>query len=1034
MSISPPSDDDPTANGQEPTADQRGESFLGRQSWGLSHYLWIALAVTLALAFIPRGVRKTLEGMANQAEDWLPPSYAESADLQWFRDHFAGEAFVLISWDGCTLGNADQLGKLQAALAAVKDDQGWQWFPRIRSGPETLQELMNGPAGLSRTEGINRLEGALIGPPKLDADGESLGDASRTTCLLAYLDDRLTTKNLQMRRAVEKVRDLAHTELGVPLADIHLGGPPVDNITIDIEGEKTLLRLAGLSGLVGITLAYLCFRSRKLTAMVFWTAGASAGMSLALVYWFGGFERLVMGLDEPRLGQADAILMSMPAVVYVLALSGAIHLVNYYRDERLEHGAWGAVERAVRVAWAPCLLASFTTAVGLGSLGTSDILPIQKFGIFSAIGVMVASGLLFCIMPVFLHRFPPAAKHIEGRRERAATIGSGWWQPLARFVTKRHGITTAVCLAVMATVAVGLTKTRTSVQLLGLLDEGCDLIHDYAWLEDNLGNLVPMEVIVGLDENQFREPNEPAVNLEQDGEAARYRMTMYERAQLVRTLQHEVEQLGEVSRVLTAATFSAEPDEGQSVTGVAGTISRKLDESRGDLKEYLRREENAAGEATGRELWRVSAKVTALGDVDYGLFVTDLRAKVEPVMAAYELRDALVGQLAAKGTPLDRSKVCVLTSENDPENKRQPLDGSPEEHLYELLQSSAGVQLQAYPLDRYLTQDEAKQAVIRETLAKRFDAVVALQPAIAEKLAAADSPLEVTLLTTAEPAAERPAATELTTVYTGVVPVVYKTQRELLVSLRDSILWATVLIAGVMIFVLRSPAAGVASMIPNVFPIVMVFGALGWLGFKIDIGIMMTASVALGVAVDDTLHFVTWFGRGIRSGLDRRSATLQAYERCATAMTQTTLIGGLGLAVFAVSTFTPTQQFGTLMITMLATALVGDLILLPALLCGPLGRFFAPGAPATPREETSAEPEEVPSLKVAPSTVEDPIEAEPAQAVEPATAVETEPTPELPPEPKPTATSPLDEPMSAANAALRSKLQSFRRRPSSDPS
>jgi hypothetical protein len=107
----------------------------------------------------------------------------------------------------------------------------------------------------------------------------------------------------------------------------------------------------------------------------------------------------------------------------------------------------------------------------------------------------------------------------------------------------------------------------------------------------------------------------------------------------------------------------------------------------------------------------------------------------------------------------------------------------------------------------------------------------------------------------------------------------------------------------------------------------------------------MTASVALGVAVDDTIHFLTWFRRGIGEGLSRVDATMLAYDRCATAMAQTTLIGGLGLAVFATSTFTPTQQFGYLMITMLATALVGDLLLLPALLASPLGHFFSGNAP-----------------------------------------------------------------------------------------
>ncbi|MCP4247567.1 MAG: MMPL family transporter, partial [bacterium] len=103
---------------------------------------------------------------------------------------------------------------------------------------------------------------------------------------------------------------------------------------------------------------------------------------------------------------------------------------------------------------------------------------------------------------------------------------------------------------------------------------------------------------------------------------------------------------------------------------------------------------------------------------------------------------------------------------------------------------------------------------------------------------------------------------------------------------------------------------------------------------------MMTASVALGVAVDDTIHFLTWFRRGLDQGRDRKGAVMLAYERCGTAMSQTTLIGGLGLSVFAFSTFTPTQRFGVLMLALLTAALIGDLIFLPAILSGPIGRFF----------------------------------------------------------------------------------------------
>ena len=55
---------------------------------------------------------------------------------------------------------------------------------------------------------------------------------------------------------------------------------------------------------------------------------------------------------------------------------------------------------------------------------------------------------------------------------------------------------------------------------------------------------------------------------------------------------------------------------------------------------------------------------------------------------------------------------------------------------------------------------------------------------------------------------------------------------------------------------------------------------------------MMTASVALGIAVDDTVHFLTWFRRGMQNNLNRNEAVLYSYQRCALAMTQTTLIAG----------------------------------------------------------------------------------------------------------------------------------------------
>jgi len=206
---------------------------------------------------------------------------------------------------------------------------------------------------------------------------------------------------------------------------------------------------------------------------------------------------------------------------------------------------------------------------------------------------------------------------------------------------------------------------------------------------------------------------------------------------------------------------------------------------------------------------------------------------------------------------------------------------------------------------------------------------------------------------------------DVSAVYTGVIPIVYKAQRTLLSSLFESIFLSFVMIAFVMAVLLRpwkepigmhnllNLRGGLLSMLPNAFPIIIVFGCMGHLAvydIKVDIGSMMTASVAMGIAVDDTIHFLNWYRYALADGATRQEAIMVAYRRCAKAMTQTTMIAGFGLFAFAFSSFTPTQRFGTLMLVLLMVALIGDLIFLPALISGPLGKYFGKELPAAERE------------------------------------------------------------------------------------
>jgi hypothetical protein len=185
----------------------------------------------------------------------------------------------------------------------------------------------------------------------------------------------------------------------------------------------------------------------------------------------------------------------------------------------------------------------------------------------------------------------------------------------------------------------------------------------------------------------------------------------------------------------------------------------------------------------------------------------------------------------------------------------------------------------------------------------------------------------------------------VTVTTSGIMPLVHQIQGQLLTDLFNSLVSAFLVITLTMTIVEAGIISGILAMASNVFPIVIAFGWMGWLQHPMDIGSVMTASIALGIAVDDTLHFLAFFRRTVNQpGVSRFSAVLSAYQHCGVAMIQTSVSCGIGLMVFAFSDFVPTSRFAILMAILLLLALLGDLLLLPALLLSPAGRFFAPGS------------------------------------------------------------------------------------------
>ncbi len=148
----------------------------------------------------------------------------------------------------------------------------------------------------------------------------------------------------------------------------------------------------------------------------------------------------------------------------------------------------------------------------------------------------------------------------------------------------------------------------------------------------------------------------------------------------------------------------------------------------------------------------------------------------------------------------------------------------------------------------------------------------------------------------------------------------------------NSLALAMVIITLIMFLVFRSFFMGVISIIPNIFPIILNFGIMGVLGISLSTATSMISAVAIGIVVDDTIHFLHGYKKSIKNGMSPKEAIFETIRNKGEAILFTSVILAFGFGVVMFSNFSPTINFGLLTAIIMFTALVGDLVILPALL------------------------------------------------------------------------------------------------------
>lgn len=273
-----------------------------------------------------------------------------------------------------------------------------------------------------------------------------------------------------------------------------LGGNIIVEEALSRYTQTDNMRMFFLSAFFMLVITYLMFRQIVMTILPMLVV-------LLTSIWTHGFMTL-MGFE------INTINIIIRALLMAVATAGSMHIIADY----LQKGAAGIhtkveyLGETFRAVAAPCFLAAVTTAIGLLSLLTSDIIPLRKFGLTGAVGVMFSFVISIFLLPILLSIIPvPKGRYRERIEEGLLAkilIWLGGWQK------KRAIIIILVSSVALIPAILSLPLNIVGTNSIRYLRKNDDIRKQIEWLDDNIGGTRSLEFLIdGGRENAFKDPS-----------------------------------------------------------------------------------------------------------------------------------------------------------------------------------------------------------------------------------------------------------------------------------------------------------------------------------------------------------------------------------------------------------------------------------------------------------------------------------------------------------------------------------------------
>ena len=494
-----------------------------------------------------------LQSNTEDVLQWLPDNSEARHEYDEFAQKFGTDDFLIVTWPGCTLDDP----RLEQFSQRLKTDDSDGLIRSVFNGADIIKKIESA-SQLSKKDIVRRFKGIYFG----------IKDSNQTLALI-----ELSKKGAANRReSLEHIEQVIVSVPDLELDDAIFGGYPYVGVSLDNQLRNSFQYLLLPSILLASIVSLTCLRNLSLSMIVFFAASGASACSIAIVPIFG-----------VKFGGLMAII---PALVYILATSGGIHLTHYSLE------AIGDSKKLLSIGWRPCVVSAITTAIGMLSLGRSGFPAIRSFGFFCASGAMFALLYQLVALPWLLQRFGGKGQRALVSRNDRSRI----WSAVPGVIQRFKLLIVFVGLALMVTCFAGLFRLKARVQVEKLFNDNSPIIASLTDLNSRIGPIEQSEFLITFDD----------VSAE----------NFHVRAKLVHDIQRYLTKLPEIGATHSLDNYLPREPRGSSFRA---TVRRSAYQNRLDLERESLAQGRFLNVDSNSETWRISIRFPfeAKGDVQH---------------------------------------------------------------------------------------------------------------------------------------------------------------------------------------------------------------------------------------------------------------------------------------------------------------------------------------------------------------------------------------------------------------------------------